>query len=114
MNKAQRKRAVVLALVAFFCTAVVTYVAVDWRRFGGGLLAYFTGGKSAPRLASLGHGGSSAGATATAPESPRASGDALPHRVAATGRRHPAGTGGGGGRGDDEDLFKYGDPAAGG
>ena len=48
MFKTKRKRAVVLALIAFFCTAATTYVAVDWKRFGGGFLAYFKGGKGDP------------------------------------------------------------------
>jgi hypothetical protein len=114
MFKTHRKRAVVLALIAFFCTAAATYVAVDWKRFGGGFLAFLRG-KHESVVAS--GGGSSSGSgvghradgVVTHSNSP-----ALPQLVA-TARPHKAGAGGGGGGGkSEEDLFKYGDPAAGG
>ena len=115
MFKTKRKRAVVLALIAFFCTAAVTYVAVDWKRFGGGFLAFFKGDHGNPVVAS--HGGSSdskAGRMA-AGDSSHSNGPALPRLAAATSRKHASGlTGGANGGKSDDDLFKYGDPAAGG
>ncbi len=113
MLKTKRQRAVVLALIAFFCTAAVTYVAVDWKRFGGGFLALFKG-KGEQRLASSGGGVSSVssgvdGATRHPDSSP------LPRVAAAIAHsRHTAGAGGGAGNGkSDDDLFVYGNPAAG-
>ena len=115
MSKTKRKRAVVLALIAFFCTAAVTYVAVDWKRFGGGFLAFFKGDHGNPVVAS--HGGSSdskAGRMA-AGDSSHSNGPALPRLAVATSRKHTSGlTGGANGGKSDDDLFKYGDPAAGG
>jgi len=114
MFKTKRKRAVVLALIAFFCTAATTYVAVDWKRFGGGFLAYLRGkgdpatalrgtGSSSQRVAQLGSG------EASHPPSP-----ALRRLAVATSHKPAYGAGQGGGHKSEEDLFKYGDPAAGG
>ena len=114
MFKTKRKRAVVLALIAFFCTAATTYVAVDWKRLGGGFLAYFKG-RSGQTVAS-GGGGSSSGrhvdSVPTSTDSHPAP-TVLQHVAAADTSRH-GGTGGGAGHKGDDDLFKYGDPAAGG
>jgi len=109
----KRKRAVVLALIAFFCGAT-TYVAVDWKRFGGGFLAFFKH-KGDPVVASSGGGSSSgAGFPATPGDSRPNPGPAL-QLAAATSRWHTSGVGGGSdGHKSDDDLFKYGDPAAGG
>jgi hypothetical protein len=113
MFKTKRKRAVVLALIAFFCTAATTYVAVDWKRLGGGFLAYFKG-KSSQAVAS-GGGSSSGTRIARIPTSTdsRPGPATLPRLAAADMPRH-GGTGGSGGHKSDDDLFKYGDPAAGG
>lgn len=113
MFKTKRKRAVVLALIAFFCTAAVTYVAVDWKRFGGGFLAFFKSGKNEP-VASSGNGaaGSKSVQLAHADTSHPAA-PALPVAKTAGSRRHAAGVGGNGHVGED-DLFKFGNPAAGG
>ena len=115
MLKTKRKRAVVLALIAFFCTAAVTYVAVDWKRFGGGFLAFFKGGKGDPAVASTGgSSGSKAGRMAASGNS-HSNAPALPQLVAVASRKHTSGvTGGAKGHKSDDDLFKYGDPAAGG
>ena len=113
MFKTKRKRAVVLALIAFFCTAAVTYVAVDWRRFGGGFLAFFKSGKNEP-VASSGNGAAGsrpvqlAQAGTLHPAAP-----ALPVVRTMGSRRHAAGVGGNG-HASEDDLFKFGDPAAGG
>ncbi len=109
MFKTKRKRAVVLALIAFFCTAATTYVAVDWRRVGGGFLAYFKG-RSGQAVAS----GSGSSSGTRVDRTPTGTGSrpgpaALTHVAAADVSRH-----GGGGHKADDDLFKYGDPAAGG
>jgi hypothetical protein len=115
MFKTKRKRAVVLALIAFFLTGATTYVAVDWKRFGGGFLAYFKG-KHDTTVASSGngrspsvsgHSGNTVGAASPAAQ--------LPQLALAGTHRHASGTGGGSGgrKSDDEDLFKYGNPAAG-
>ncbi|MEP6502700.1 MAG: hypothetical protein ABJD97_05190 [Betaproteobacteria bacterium] len=111
MLKTKRRRAVVLALIAFFCTAAATYVAVDWKRFGGGILAFFKGSHD-EHLAALGTGAIGTGGTHSSdvPTAPKPAG--LP-QVAAL---HPHGAKhiGGGGRGKAiDDLFVYGDPAAG-
>jgi hypothetical protein len=112
MFKTKRKRAVVLALIAFFCTAAATYVAVDWKRFGGGVLAFFKGGKNDVVV------GSTGGASGSAPIRLAAGGNqnsSAPLTVAAGTHKHISGAGGGaGGHKSDDDLFKYGDPAAGG
>jgi hypothetical protein len=112
MSNNKRKRAVVLALIAFFCGATA-FVSVDWKRFGGGFLAFFkhnsepvpvyAGGSLPSGGGTLGGGGDSHAGTA-----------ALPQLVALGARRHANSVGGGGGHKSDEDLFKYGDPAAGG
>ena len=79
MFKTKRKRAVVLALIAFFCTAATTYVAVDWKRLGGGFLAYFKG-KGSQTVAS-GVGSSSGTRVARIPTSTDS------HRDSATDRK---------------------------
>jgi hypothetical protein len=115
MFKTKRKRAVVLALIAFFCTAAATYVAVDWKRFGGGFLAFFKGGKGDAVVASTGGTpGSNAGRMAPGDNS-HSTAPALPTLVAVASRRHTSGIASGAvGHKSDDDLFKYGDPAAGG
>jgi len=116
MFKTKRKRAVVLALIAFFCTAAVTYVAVDWRRFGGGFLAFLRG-NGEQHLASS--GGPSAGAGSGHIDdgaTNRSNAPSLPQMTAAVAhRKRLAGASGGAGHGkSDDDLFTYGNPAAGG
>jgi len=113
MFKTKRKRAVVMALIAFFCTAATTYVAVDWKRFGGGFLAFLKGGKSDSAVASMGGASASKGERMVAGDNTRAHDAPLPRLAAAGSRKHPSGAGGNGGK-SEEDLFKYGDPAAGG
>jgi hypothetical protein len=111
MFKTKRQRAVVLALIAFFCVGASTFVSVDWKRLGGGFLAFLHG---------KGDRAVAAGGTPSDSEAlRRGHGDAppppAPQQVAiATTRRHASGTprDTGGGK-SDEDLFKYGDPAAG-
>ena len=113
MFNTKRKRAVVLALIAFFCGAT-GYVAVDWKRFGGGFLAFFKS-KGDPVVTASGGGSSSgAGGTLNAIETHPNPGPNL--QVASTAaHRHTSSVGGGsGGHKGDDDLFKYGDPAAGG
>ena len=114
MFKTKRKRAVVLALIAFFCTAAVTYVAVDWKRFGGGFLAFFKGGKGDPVLASTGGTPGSKAGQIAAGGNTHSNAPALPRLVAVASRRHTSGVAGANGHKPDDDLFKYGDPAAGG
>jgi hypothetical protein len=123
MQNAKRKRAIVLALIAFFCTAAATYVAVDWKRVSGGLLARLNGrdgnyDKSiASSAAAMSAGGGVAVAKAPAVDFMPQDAQANQQEVAlATTRRHLAGVGGGFGSfksRSDDDLFKYGDPAAG-
>lgn len=112
MFNTKRKRAVVLALIAFFCGATAV-VAVDWKRFGGGFLAFFKP-RSEPVMAYAGSGAPAGGAilTAMADSHP---GAAPPTQLAAPStHRHTSSVGGGsGGHKSDDDLFKYGDPAAG-
>jgi len=114
MLKTKRKRAVVLALIAFFCTAATTYVAVDWKRFGGGFLAYFRG-KGDPVVAS-GTTPDRSGDRIAPVDRGDGHGGSLPKLVAANShhRRAEGSHGAGGGHAGEEDLFKYGDPAAGG
>ena len=117
MLKTKRKRAVVLALIAFFCTAATTYVAVDWKRFGGGFLAYFRGKGDATVASKPGSGiGGSGGVRVASADDVHDSGASLPRLAGSNGRKHTAEAshGAGGGHKSDEDLFKYGDPAAGG
>ena len=114
MFKTKRKRAVVLALIAFFCTAATTYVAVDWKRFGGGFLAFLKGGRGDPVVASTSGSGSKADRSSVI-ESNHAATGTLPHLAAVGSRKHTSGaTGGANGNKSDDDLFKYGNPAAGG
>ena len=108
----KRKRAVVLALIAFFCGAT-TYVAVDWKRFGGGFLAFFKH-KGDPIVASIGGGSSSGAGDHAAPGDSHANSAPLTLTASGSSRRHPSGVGGSGAHKSDDDLFKYGDPAAGG
>ena len=114
MANNKRKRAVVLALIAFFCGATAV-VSVDWKRFGGGFLAFFKS-KSDPVLASAGSGGVPPGGailTALADVHPTA-GPQLKVNAPPL-HRHASGVGGGAAvHPSDDDLFKYGDPAAGG
>lgn len=97
MLKTKRKRAVVLALIAFFCIGATTFVAVDWKRFGGGFLAFLRGkGDTAVATNGAPGGGSSHAVTSDAPSAPAPA----PQRVAiASTRKHtsgaPHGTGGG-------------------
>ena len=115
MFKTKRKRAVVLALIAFFCVGATTFVAVDWKRFGGGFLAFLRG-KGDPVVATSGSSGAGAGATHQLTSDLPPPHAAAPLQVAiASTRRHTSGIahGTGGGK-SDENLFKYGDPAAGG
>ena len=108
----KRKRAVVLALIAFFCGAT-TYVAVDWKRFGGGFLAFFKH-KGDPVVASIGGGSSSGAGDHAAPGDSHANSAPLTLTASGSSRRHPSGVGSSGAHKSDDDLFKYGDPAAGG
>ena len=109
----KRKRAVVLALIAFFCGAT-TYVAVDWKRFGGGFLAFFKH-KGDPIVASYGSGSSSGAGEQSALGNSHSNSASLPQLAPASSRRHTSSAGGvSGGHKPDDDLFKYGDPAAGG
>lgn len=112
MFNTKRKRAVVLALIAFFCGATAV-VAVDWKRFGGGFLAFFKP-RSEPVASYAGSGAPAGGGilTAMADSHP---GAAPPTQLAAPAtHRHTSSVGGGSGsHKSDDDLFKYGDPAAG-
>lgn len=112
MFNSKRKRAVVLALIAFFCGATAV-VAVDWKRFGGGFLAFFKP-RSEPVASYAGSGAPAGGGilTAMADSHP---GAAPPTQLAAPAtHRHTSSVGGGSGsHKSDDDLFKYGDPAAG-
>jgi len=115
MFKTKRRRAVVLALIAFFCTASVTYVAVDWKRFGGGFLAFFKGGKGDAVGASTGRSPGSKAVQMAQGDTNHPNSPTLPLVASATSRKHTSGVGGGAnGHKSDDDLFKYGDPAAGG
>ena len=114
MFKTKRKRAVVLALIAFFCTAAVTYVAVDWKRFGGGFLAFFKGGKGDPVIVLAGGSPGSKAGEMDAGNGNHSNAQTLPQLVAVSSRKHASGLGGAKGHASDDDLFKYGDPAAGG
>ncbi len=117
MLKTKRKRAVVLALIAFFCTAATTYVAVDWKRFGGGFLAYFRGkGDEAVASKPAGGAGSTGDTHIASADDSTDKGGPLPRLVSGNSHKHTADAshGAGGGHKSDEDLFKYGDPAAGG
>jgi len=111
MSNNKRKRAVVLALIAFFCGATA-FVSVDWKRFGGGFLAFFHP-RSEPLPSYASGGTSSSGGTLGSGGDSHTGAAALPHLAALGARRHAAGVGGSGGHKPDEDLFKYGDPAAG-
>jgi hypothetical protein len=118
MNK--RKRAVVLALLAFFCTAAATYVAVEWRRVGGGLIALVKGkdDKDASNRAVAASLAANV-AVAKAPAidfMPQDEPAHEPEVALLNTRRNVASVGGGSdsfkGKSED-DLFKDGDPAAG-
>jgi hypothetical protein len=112
MSNNKRKRAVVLALIAFFCGAT-TFVSVDWKRFGGGFLAFFKP-KSEPLPTYAGGSLPSGGGTLGGAGDSHVGAAALPPLVALGARRHANSISGPGGHKSDEDLFKYGDPAAGG
>jgi len=113
MSNNKRKRAVVLALIAFFCGATA-FVSVDWKRFGGGFLAFFKPkAEPMPYYASGGKPSGGGGTLGGAADS-HAGAAPLPQLVALGARHHANSVGGSsGGRKSDEDLFKYGDPAAG-
>ena len=112
MPKIKRKRLVVLALLAFFCCGAV--VGVDWRRLGGGFLAVLTG-KHEPVVVLAGRSPADGSAVAANRNAPA---QATPQRLAtAAVHRHRHGAddaSGGHGQQDEDDLFKYGLPAAGG
>ena len=111
MSNNKRKRAVVLALIAFFCGATA-FVSVDWKRFGGGFLAFFHP-RSEPIPSYASSGKPSSGGTLGSAGDSHAGPAPLPPLVALGERRHATGVGGSGGHKPDEELFKYGDPAAG-
>ena len=111
MSNNKRKRAVVLALIAFFCGTA--YVAVDWKRFGGGFLAMFKH-KGDPVLATGGGSLPGAGAPVNVGNSHPSAGPVLQLASATSHRRTSSVGGGSGAHKSDDDLFKYGDPAAGG
>jgi hypothetical protein len=120
MLKDKRKRAVVLALLAFFCTAAATYVAVEWKRVGGSLIALVKGkdDKGASNRAVAASLAANV-AVAKAPAidfMPQDEPAHQPEVALLNTRRHVASVGGGSdsfkGKSDD-DLFKDGDPAAG-
>ena len=111
MFKTRRKRAVVLALIAFFCTAVS--VSVDWRRFGGGFLSFFKGRSGTIVAATGGRAAGSPGVRIADAPAGHHDGGSSPVPALAAPRKHPASSAAGAGNGD-EDLFKYGNPAAGG
>ena len=91
MLKTKRKRAVVLALIAFFCTAATTYVAVDWKRFGGGFLAYFRGNGDATVASKPGSGvGGSGGVRVASADDTHDGGASLPRLSGSNGRKHTA------------------------
>jgi hypothetical protein len=113
MPKIKRKRLVVLALLAFFCCGAV--VGVDWRRLGGGFLAFFKG-RHEPVVVLGGRSPKDAEGSAIAANGP-APAPVGPRLATASTHRHAAGTDGPAGAGakpDEDDLFKYGLPAAGG
>jgi len=121
MLENKRKRAVVLALLAFFCTAAATYVAVEWGRVSGSLIALVKGkddGKSASNQAvAMSMASNVALAKAPALEFiPQDEPAHEPEVALMNVRRHVASAGGGSdsfkGKSED-DLFKDGDPAAG-
>jgi hypothetical protein len=114
MFKTKRKRAVALALIAFFCVGATTYVAIDWKRFGGGFLAFLRGKGDAVAPVGGGSPSSSGAGHAVASASTYSEPASLPRVSAASARRHTADGAHGAGGKSDEDLFKYGDPAAGG
>jgi len=116
MFKTKRKRAVVLALIAFFCTAAVTYVAVDWKRFGGGFLAFLRGNGEQHLASSGGHAAGAGSGHIDDGATNHANAPSLPQMAAAVAhRKRLAGASGGSGHGKaDDDLFTYGNPAAGG
>ena len=97
MFKTKRKRAVVLALIAFFCTAASTYVAVDWKRFGGGFLAFLKGGNGEAVLASKGGSSGSRAGSPTRGEDARPNTASLPQVASASSRKHAQGVHGGAG-----------------
>jgi len=123
MLKDKRKSSVVLALLAFFCTAAATYVAVEWKRVGGSLIALVKGkddkdGKGDSNRAVAASMASNV-AVAKAPAvdfMPLDEPGHEPEVALLNTRRHVASVGSGSGsfKGNSEDdLFKDGDPAAG-
>jgi len=113
MANTKRKRAVVLALIAFFCGATAV-VNVDWKRFGGGFLAFLKP-KGDPVMAAAAGGAPAGGAILTALADTQPAPRPQLQQAAPPLHRHASRVGGGsGGHEPEEDLFKYGDPAAGG
>jgi hypothetical protein len=111
MLKTRRRRAAVLALIAFFCTAAATYVAVDWKRFGGGILAMFKG-QHEDHLVLRGSSGLPGAGGLHSSDASGASNHQASLPQIASGRSHGAKRIAGAGKSAD-DLFAYGDPAAG-
>lgn len=113
ITNSKRKRLVVLALLACFCCGAV--VGVDWRHMGGAFMAFLRG-KHDPVVVLGGRSpvdvdGSAIAVNRTTPQTPG------PRLSTASTHRHAhggAGASGGHGKPDDDDLFKYGAPAAGG
>jgi hypothetical protein len=96
MFNTKRKRAVVLALIAFFCGATAV-VGVDWKRFGGGFLAFFKPGSEPVPAYAVGGTPSGGGIlTASADSHPH---DGPPPRLAAPAATHRRTSSVGGGSG---------------
>jgi hypothetical protein len=114
MSKTQRQRAIGLALLASLCLVALSTVAVDWKRFGGGFLAFLHGRSGAAGAVAAGSS-TGPGASHVADASDTRAGSAtLPRSGALVPHRGKGGGGGHGGRTLDADLFEYGDPSAGG
>ena len=112
MSNNKRKRAVILALIAFFCGATA-FVSVDWKRFGGGFLAFLKP-KGDPVVAHAGRATPAGGGILTVlRESPAGAGQPPALTGPAASHRKNKLAGGAGGHLSDDDLFKYGEPAAG-
>jgi len=120
MLKDKRKRAIVLALLAFFCTAAATYVAVEWKRVGGSLVALVKGKddkSAANRAVAASLAANMAAAKAPALGFMPQDEPAHEPEVALMNTRRPVASVGGGSDSfkskSEDDLFKDGDPAAG-
>jgi hypothetical protein len=112
MFNTKRKRAVALALIAFFCGAIVIG-AVDWKRFGGGFLAFLKP-RGESNVAHAGGGSPSGSGVQLALTDSHAQSGAPPRLTPGASHRHRSGAANGSGHPSADDLFKYGDPAAGG